>query len=120
MKIDESSLYSCIGVAGAQAGEEIAGKEDLPSSVVWFSFFVVCGLLLSIYDENGNGTTNNGKRKDATRLIHLLAGTKLDAIASVRKKVPFGWLMVSMNSSNRDTNKTNQPPVILYIFELYN
>ncbi|KAF7150191.1 hypothetical protein RHSIM_Rhsim02G0142400 [Rhododendron simsii] len=36
LKIDESSLYSCIGVAGAQAGEEIAGKEDLPSSVVWF------------------------------------------------------------------------------------
>lgn len=45
LKIDESSLYSCIGVAGAQAGEEIAGKENLPSSVVWFSFFIVCGLL---------------------------------------------------------------------------
>ncbi|KAE9450976.1 hypothetical protein C3L33_17140, partial [Rhododendron williamsianum] len=34
LKIDESSLYSCIGVAGAQAGEEIAGNEDLPSSVI--------------------------------------------------------------------------------------
>ncbi|KAH7857604.1 hypothetical protein Vadar_014497 [Vaccinium darrowii] len=28
LKIDESSLYSCIGVAGAQAGEEIAGEEE--------------------------------------------------------------------------------------------
>lgn len=79
LKIDESSLYSCIGVAGAQAGEDIAGK-DRPSSVIWFSFFVLCGLLLSIYNENGNGATNNGKGKDATRLIHLLAGTKLETL----------------------------------------
>ncbi|KAI8567819.1 hypothetical protein RHMOL_Rhmol02G0151200 [Rhododendron molle] len=28
LKIDESSLYSCIGVAGAQAGEEIAVEEE--------------------------------------------------------------------------------------------
>ncbi|KAG5532276.1 hypothetical protein RHGRI_026793 [Rhododendron griersonianum] len=28
LKIDESSLYSCIGVAGAQAGEEIAAEEE--------------------------------------------------------------------------------------------
>ncbi|KAI8538976.1 hypothetical protein RHMOL_Rhmol09G0145100 [Rhododendron molle] len=69
LKIDESSLYSCIGVAGAQAGEEIAD------------------------DENGNGTTNNGKRKDATRLIHLLAGTKLDAIASVPLEMVVGCAM---------------------------
>jgi hypothetical protein len=26
LKVDEDSLYSCIGVAGAQAGEEINGK----------------------------------------------------------------------------------------------
>ncbi|KAG5532272.1 hypothetical protein RHGRI_026793 [Rhododendron griersonianum] len=29
LKIDESSLYSCIGVAGAQAGEEIAEEESI-------------------------------------------------------------------------------------------
>lgn len=28
LKIDESSLYSCIGIAGAQAGEEIIGKQS--------------------------------------------------------------------------------------------
>lgn len=26
LRIDENSLYSCIGVAGAQAGEEISGE----------------------------------------------------------------------------------------------
>lgn len=26
LKIDESSLYTCIGIAGSQAGEEISGK----------------------------------------------------------------------------------------------
>lgn len=25
LKIDENSLYSCIGIAGAQAGEEVSG-----------------------------------------------------------------------------------------------
>ncbi len=28
LKVDESSLYSCIGIAGAQAGEEGSGEED--------------------------------------------------------------------------------------------
>lgn len=47
-------------------------------------------LLLTMY--NANGKTNNGKRKDAQlRLIHLLAGTKLEtlgkgAIESVHNK----------------------------------
>lgn len=26
LKVDENSLYSCIGIAGAQAGEDISGK----------------------------------------------------------------------------------------------
>lgn len=26
LKIDENSLYSCIGIAGAQAGEDVSGK----------------------------------------------------------------------------------------------
>lgn len=42
MKIDESSMYSCVGVAGAQLVEEISGKEDLCSCVAWFSFFIGC------------------------------------------------------------------------------
>lgn len=29
LKIDDDSLFSCIGVAGAQAGEEILGKDIL-------------------------------------------------------------------------------------------
>lgn len=29
LKIDDDSLFSCIGVAGAQAGEEILGKDFL-------------------------------------------------------------------------------------------
>ena len=29
LKVDENSLYSCIGIAGAQAAEEISGK-NLP------------------------------------------------------------------------------------------
>lgn len=27
LKIDENSLYSCIGIAGAQAGEEVIGED---------------------------------------------------------------------------------------------
>ena len=33
LKIDESSLYSCIGIAGAQAGEENSGKDRSRYSV---------------------------------------------------------------------------------------
>jgi len=29
LRVDEDSLYSCIGIAGAQAGEEITGKCDV-------------------------------------------------------------------------------------------
>ncbi|KAE8057482.1 hypothetical protein FH972_014172 [Carpinus fangiana] len=29
LKVDENSLYSCIGVAGAQAGDEITGEDEL-------------------------------------------------------------------------------------------
>jgi hypothetical protein len=32
LKVDENSLYSCIGVAGAQAGDEITG-EGLPGVI---------------------------------------------------------------------------------------
>jgi hypothetical protein len=28
LKVDENSLYSCIGVAGAQAGDEITGEDE--------------------------------------------------------------------------------------------
>lgn len=34
LKVDESSLYSCIGIAGAQAGEESSGT-DLPIQFVF-------------------------------------------------------------------------------------
>lgn len=36
LKIDESSLYSCIGIAGAQAGEEIIGKQSCSLSFYLF------------------------------------------------------------------------------------
>lgn len=29
LKIDDDSLYSCIGIAGAQAGEEMTGEDIL-------------------------------------------------------------------------------------------
>lgn len=29
LKVDEDSLYSCIGIAGAQAGEDVTGKYDI-------------------------------------------------------------------------------------------
>ncbi|XP_058202866.1 stromal processing peptidase, chloroplastic-like [Rhododendron vialii] len=44
LKIDESSMYSCVGFAGAQVVEEIFDKEDLCSCVIWFSFFIDCGV----------------------------------------------------------------------------
>lgn len=29
LKVDESSLYTCIGIAGVQAGEEVSGKDSI-------------------------------------------------------------------------------------------
>lgn len=46
LKVDEDSLYSCIGVAGSQAGDEITGKGS-ELEVVKFSFFSV--LISSVF-----------------------------------------------------------------------
>lgn len=35
LKIDEGSLFSCIGIAGAQAGEDISGKAFSLTALEW-------------------------------------------------------------------------------------
>lgn len=41
LQVDENSLYSCIGVAGSQAGEEIPGK-NLSLTCAYKFIWIVC------------------------------------------------------------------------------
>jgi len=39
LKVDENSLYSCIGIAGAQGAQDIAGVVMFPMSILDLALF---------------------------------------------------------------------------------
>lgn len=48
LKVDENSLYSCIGIAGAQAGEDIQGE-----NISMFVCFCLLAMILAAFEING-------------------------------------------------------------------
>lgn len=62
LKIDDNSLYSCIGIAGAQAGEEVLGKDIccIKSFYCFNAYFIFCKAML----ESGSVMINNGDERN--------------------------------------------------------